>query len=94
MARRDRYSATQQKILSILIDEKPHPTAELETCLPTPGANSIRAHISIMRKILHKVDRDIITRRFKGDNYYQLIYLPYPFYINNSTQSGKEESKR
>ena len=90
MAKKNRYTHVQQKILGVLLDEKPHTMTELEKCLPSGDGSEGRlsTHLAGMRAILRGVDRDIITRMHKGLYYYQLIYLPYPFEPSSSSTIG------
>ena len=85
MAKKNRYTPVQQKILGVLLDEKPHLRTELEECLPNNG--QLAVHITAMRDILREVDRDIVSRRYDSAYYYQLVYLPYPFPESTSSTS-------
>lgn len=90
MAKKNRYTPVQQRILGVLLDEKPHTKAELEACLPDEGECDSRLSVQLtgIRVVLRNVDRDIITRKHENTYYYQLIYLPYPF--TSSSESAIE----
>ena len=94
MAKKNRYTPVQQKILGVLLDEKPHTMAELGECLPSGDGTEgrLNQHLIPMRDILRTVDRDIIARRYKGVSYYQLVYLPYPFPTDANTKSTSQST--
>lgn len=73
-----RFSPTQQKMLDVLADGKPHPAADLHACLyddQGPIAN-IYSHLTFLRKMLRAEGRDVASVRAGGSVSFCLVDLP------------------
>ena len=57
------YTPTQQAILKVLADGKPHKRGELIACLPDPlnrTPNNLKPHLAALRRLLRPQGGDIV----------------------------------
>jgi hypothetical protein len=79
------FTETQQRILELLSDGKPHRRMELKAQLPDElsSLTAMQMHVSVMRKVLNPKGEDIVCRFTKEGISYQHIRLlsnPYTGY--------------
>ena len=66
---------TEQRMLAVLSDEKPHNRFALQKCLRDElnGVSGIKMHLSNLRKKLKQQGYNIRCELLAGESYYRLI---------------------
>jgi hypothetical protein len=76
------YTPTQQRILNMLRDLKPHSDEELKVCLDDElgPASNIRPHLTHLRKIIRFAGYDIVStsKSNNGSVSYKLVKTTWP----------------
>ena len=70
-------TSTQQAMLSVLADGRPHRRGELHACLPDElGAMSnVQPHLTAIRKVLRPRGQEIICEWYKRGYAYRWVHL-------------------
>lgn len=68
---------TQQRMLELLLDEKPHNRFALQKCLRDElgSVNGIKPHLSNLRKKIQSHGYGISCDMMAGENYYRLVHF-------------------
>lgn len=74
------YTPTQQRMLAVLADEKPHNRFELQKCLrdEMTSVDTVKVHIATLRKRLRLEKYDISCELLSGESYYRLVRTAHP----------------